>query len=395
MEKKTIMISLLGGRPVPNVQAALHLRPSQVYFVASRDSVKPGGNYQKAVQALPDSMKPEQPLRAVDPYSMRETQDACAALADQHPDDDIVLVLASEPKMMALGGYEFARATPRVRLCNVVPGRLIWLPEGKVEPMTLDLKDYFAIYGWSVDWTAAHMDESTLPQKWNNLLDVIGEHLEAACELFAHMRVAAQQVKSEFPRQHFCARCLSETESAILEVVHQNGLLNDLTFNQSGIQWKSVTGSDLKSAVLTGDWLEAYVFREALRSGAFQACAWNVQDTTLHKSNVSQDTRQLDFVGIRNGQLVAASCKTNLKLTREFFEEIRARADQLGKGMCSPMLIGAARRDSGTELERWAAETEVTLVTRADLPQIRAILSKIMDGKPDAHPKHITIYPRV
>lgn len=91
--------------------------------------------------------------------------------------------------------------------------------------------------------------------------------------------------------------------------------------------------------------------------------------------------------------MVIASCKVS-KLERGFFEEIRARADQLGRTMCSPMLISTAGPVSA-DAARWGRETEVVLVTRDDLPYIGDIFKKVIDGKPGDAPQHIPIYPRM
>ncbi|MCS7060280.1 MAG: DUF1887 family CARF protein [Anaerolineae bacterium] len=386
--KQKIMISLLGGRPVPNIQAALHLKPERVYFVASADSIGPGGNYQKALGGLPDAMKPDQPLRAVQPYSMRETQAACAALVAQHPDDDIVLVLASEPKMMSLGAYEFARQRSNVRVCNVTRDGLVWLSNEQKEPMKISLCDYFAAYGWQVDWSAAHTQEVAL-KPYQEVLNAVEQHLSVACDLFTQMRVAAQQANQNRTGQRRCACALGEEARALLQAVRNAGWLSNLQFDQSYISWSAPQRDDLNSFVLSGEWLEALVFRTAVRAGQFDACAWNIRETQQQ-----QHTRQLDFVGIRSGEMVIASCKVGNRLERTFFEEIRARADQLGKTMCSPMLISTADNVSD-DATRWGRETEVVLVTRKDLPGLDKIFRKVIDGKQDADPKHISVYPRM
>lgn len=390
--RRTIMISLLGGRPLPNIQAALHLRPDLVYFVASVDSTRPGGNYQMALRGLPDSMKPAQPLRAVQPYSMSDTQAACAALVAQHPDDDIVLVLASEPKMMSLGAYEFARHTPRVRLCNATRNGLIWLSfqqtgqTERTEQMSIHLQDYFAAYGWEVNWDVAHTEQSL--ERYQGVLDVVEQHLSRACDLFTQMRVAAQQANQNGMTQRQCAYSVDDSADTLLRAVQDAGLLSDLEFDRSRIRWNAPARDDLNSFVLSGDWLEAWVFRVALRARVFDACAWNIQETQNQ-----QNTRQLDFVGIRRGEMVIASCKVS-RLERGFFEEIRARADQLGRTMCSPVLISAADPVSANA-KRWGRETEVVLVTRGDLPCIGDIFKKVIDGKAGDAPQHIPIYPRM
>jgi hypothetical protein len=65
-----VMVSLLGGRPVPNMLAVLHLKPDCLYVVVSEDSLGTGGNYEKFVSALPDRLKPSQPC-SVKPYILQ------------------------------------------------------------------------------------------------------------------------------------------------------------------------------------------------------------------------------------------------------------------------------------------------------------------------------------
>ncbi len=394
-KKKTIMISLLGGRPLPNVQAVLHLKPDLVYFVASKDSIGNSSNYEKALQAIPNPMRPSNPLRAVNPYSMRETQAACAELAAQHPDDDIVLTLASEPKMMTLGAYEFARQTHRVRLCNMTRIGLVWLRDEQLEKMEISLEDYFKVYGWQVEWSLARRRLNDLA-RYSELLSAIAGNIATACELFAAMRAEAQRANRAGAIHRKCIRRVGKAEHNLLQAIQKNQPeLTHVRFTQQSIEWDCTDWADLNSFVLSGDWLEAYVLHEALRGTMFYECAWNIRDILWQEQGSRRDARQVDFVGIKEGQLVAASCKSNFKLERNFFEEIRARADQLGKSMCSPMLITAAERNSGSDLARWAEETEVVLVTREDLPHIGAILKKVIDGDVNAAPKHITIYPRM
>ena len=150
-----IMVSLLGGRPVPNMLAVLHLKPDHLYVIVSEDSLGTGGNYEKLINALPKRLRPDTPF-SVKPYILTETIHQCELIANQHRNDHIVIVSASEPKTMGFGAYDVVknlRAQRKdVEMCYVSREGLVWVfrETNNVEPVKIGLKDYFASYGWNV-----------------------------------------------------------------------------------------------------------------------------------------------------------------------------------------------------------------------------------------------------
>jgi len=125
-----VMVSLLGGRPVPNMIATLHLKPDCLYIVVSEDSLGEGGNYEKLINALPKHLRPSQPC-AVKPYILEETVQRCEEIANQHPSDQIIVVTASEPKTMGFGAYNVVkklRAQGRdIDMCYLSRDGLVWV----------------------------------------------------------------------------------------------------------------------------------------------------------------------------------------------------------------------------------------------------------------------------
>ena len=57
-----VMVSLLGGRPLPNMLATLHLKPDYLYVVVSQDSLRKRGNYEKLINALPNHLRPSRTI---------------------------------------------------------------------------------------------------------------------------------------------------------------------------------------------------------------------------------------------------------------------------------------------------------------------------------------------
>ena len=51
---KKVLVSFVGGRPLPNIQYILHEKPDKLYLISSKDSAKNGGNKEKLINALPN-----------------------------------------------------------------------------------------------------------------------------------------------------------------------------------------------------------------------------------------------------------------------------------------------------------------------------------------------------
>ena len=79
-----VLISLVGGRPVPNIMLAQHVRPDYHYLIVSRDSVGTGRDLEKTLAALPMAFAPKE-SRVVEPYALQETFDACQMIIARHP----------------------------------------------------------------------------------------------------------------------------------------------------------------------------------------------------------------------------------------------------------------------------------------------------------------------
>jgi hypothetical protein len=109
---------------------------------------------------------------------------------------------------------------------------------------------------------------------------------------------------------------------------------------------------------------------------------------------------EIDFAGLYQGQLIIASCKTRPELKREWFEELRAKMDQLGKGMCSGLLISTVAKQTRTEediakYQRWATEQQIVLVFAEDLADLPAILKKVVLCDSKLPPTEMEVWPRI
>jgi hypothetical protein len=389
-----VMVSLLGGRPVPNVLAVLHLKPDCLYIVVSEDSLGAGGNYEKAINALPSRLRPSQPL-PVKPYLLTETIRWCEAIANQHQNDQIIIVSASEPKTMGFGAYDVAknlRANNRdVDMCYLSREGLVWVfrSTDNVGSVKIGLKDYFTSYGWEITSKTDQVDT-----KFPSLVSLLIDNLLISHRLLGTLR---SNDRGKGKRTIKYNKRLDDAEFSILQKIEQLQIVSNVQQTDAETRWTINSDEDAKF-LLTGDWLEFYIFQVASGLTTVQAqplfdeCGWGVEDRS--------GKGEIDFAGIFGGQMIIASCKTEDSIKRTWFEELHSKVEQLGKGMCSALLVSSVSKSSRTEkdledYEKWAKERQIVLVMAEDLSQLPDILKKIVTGDKNAEPKHIPYYARI
>lgn len=387
-----VMVSLLGGRPVPNMLATLHLKPDYLYIVVSEDSLGTGGNYEKLVNALPNRLRPSQP-RSVKPYILTETIQQCEAIVKQHQSDQIIVVSASEPKTMGFGAYDVVknlRAQGRdVDMCYLSREGLVWVfrDTNNVEPVRIGLKDYFTSYGWNVTSKTEQVDI-----RFQKLVSLLAQHLPNSHRLLCTLR---SNDKGKGKRTNKSR--LNDDEFSILQEIEQLQVVRNVQRTDTETRW-TINGDEDAKFLLTGDWLEFYVYQIASQlstargASLFDECGWGVEDTS--------GKGEIDFAGIFGGQMIIASCKTEDSIKRVWFEELHSKMEQLGKGMCSALMVSSVPNSSRTEkdladYEKWAQERQIVFVMAKDLPRLPDIFRKIVAGDRNAEPKHISYYARL
>lgn len=386
-----ILISLVGGRPLPNLLVALHLQPDHLAFIVSNDSVGPGRDYEKTMLALPRTLQVEEKI--VDPYKLQESVLACHAIIDQHLGDEIIIHATLGPKTMAFGAYDAAKELKakgiKIDVCYLARESLVWAFKDTIEPVTIGLAQYFTSYGWNVRWKTAVHNE-----KFQRLVILLVDNVVVAQRLLTILR---DHDRGKDKRTLHCKRQLAADEYSLLQEIAQLQIISNIQQNAQGVSWTLNSQEDADD-LLTGNWLEYYLYQiaahltNAEQPPSFFECGWGVEDT--------MGRGEIDFAGIFGGQLLIASCKTETGIKRTWFEELHSKADQLGKGMCSSLLVTSVARSTRTERDlqqyaKWAHERQIVLLMAEDLPNLAAILRKTILADENAEPTAIPCYPRI
>jgi hypothetical protein len=379
--KQRILISLVGGRPLPNVLIALHLNPAKIYFIVSQDSLDKV--YPQITGALPESYPYEN--RVVDPYQVSDSRQKCQDIVQMHQEDEIIFDITAGTKPMAFGVYDCAREKKEqglsvdISYLNREQLQSIF-DSTRLDSVTLSIQDYFKSYGWNIN---LNQDDKQLKQ----VSSIFQENLDTVHELLRKLKAENRgKGKRKIGIRH-SENILSDKEINVLNLIPPS-IISNITKNSF-----TINGTQEGELIINGKWLEYLVYDIAQESKLFDECAWGVEDTNRRG--------EIDFVGIKNGQLIIASCKTDQNLERRYFEEYHSKSVGLGNKMCSVLLITTISRESRdaktlAKYESWSKEREVTLIMREDVARLVEIFKKIVNNK-EGIPglEHIQIYSRI
>jgi hypothetical protein len=387
-----VLISLIGGRPLPNILGVLHLNPDYLYLVASQDSMGKDGNCQKAVDALRENVKVNlRGVYSVKPYTPQSTIRICQQIFNHHVKDEVIICTASEPKPMGFGAYDIVKDLRtegfQVELCYLTNEGLIWLFRDYTESVTIDISTYFASYGWTIQNKVAD-------EKLKKFVSVFQDQVLPFQRLLNAIRKPSQ---GKDKRSCKLNKPLDDSLYVLFQKAEALGIISKLQRDKNCTSW-TINSQEDSDILLGGDWLEYSVYKTASElkdkqgKPLFEECSWGVED--------QGNKGEIDFVGIRGGQLVIASCKTTDKVERKWFEELRAKAERLGGRMCSCLFVSSVlkstRKDHDmNDIKRWSEEFQIVPVFAEDLFRLDVILRKIALANSNMEPDDITCYPRI
>lgn len=292
---------------------------------------------------------------------------------------------------MGFGAYDVVKKLQAqgrdIDMCYLSREGLVWVfrDTNNVEPVRIGIKDYFASYGWNVT-LKAEPDE-----RFQNVVALLIKNLPISHRLLCTLRSSD---KGKGTRTNTSR--LNEEEFSLLQKIEQLKIVSNVQKTGTDTRW--TIDNEQAKFLLTGDWLEFHVYQIASQlktergASVFDEYGWGVEDTS--------GKGEIDFAGIFGGQMIIASCKTEDSIRRTWFEELHSKMEQLGKGMCSALMVSSVPKSSRkknelADYEKWAQERQIVFVMAEDLPHLPNILRKIVTGDKDAEPKHIPCYARI
>ena len=381
-----LLILLLGGREQPALLTAAHVEPDVVLCIAPFKSDKPPAVARWLGKFMPhvDLLEPLE----VSPYRPQETSASILAAARAHRATATMVSIISAPMPMGIGGYQAAMDLGCPAYYLDTGTKLLLDMTGRIEsePISIGLgiREFALVNNVRVRDDAPRVDWSKAQQK----------HKAARTALRADMR-AATALLNWLPRTETSFTwkgdwTLSDPVApgarALLDALSECGVISSLQWSTADgkVQVKMTVKDRADALFLASFWLEQFVHEAGsaalLPDGTplFDDCAWGVSFDAQGKAH-----REVDFIGVRGGTGLIASCKTAIKCwEKPNVDEIVSVSSLWGGNYLATMYVtnqfrpqrGDKLYQGYVEFTDWAARQNVTVVTGDDLPNLEAIL---------------------
>ena len=373
MEKKKAFLVVTGGRAVPNVLSLLWLQPHVVRVILSEQ----GWEYQQAFEDIAHSIPGchIDIIPNVDAYNFDICLKACRNACSPYPDREWewTFDITSAPKVTGIAAYEVAKEkgiscwhvdAQRDRHVSLV--RPTEIDTTKFFHLTLD--DYMRAQHRT--WAIARgptLNYRDVVKKWVNTAKALVTSSEAM-ELLKLLRDKKPSDVVSLP-VHFAS-------SSLLQLARSEGLL-EVNKSHDGSMMCRFLSEEAARFMGTGDWLEFYVWHEAINKGLADEfhCQWgcSIFDGPVKK--------ELDLTLMYKAQLILAECKTEqhpYDSKRGHLHKLQAKANVLGGSYVCKLFI-TNQQATGDSIQAFCQQAEqykIVVVTGEKLPEIGQILEK-------------------
>ncbi len=376
---KQLLILLLGGRIQPAAMLALQRQPDVVVCIHSLDEPQTATQIGALLRQRFPNLHLAPPM-AVAAYAPEQTRTAIAQALAHFPDHQPAISLTGAPMPMVVGAYDMAQqvACPAYYL-NTTEGQILDLAQATTTTaftLRVTLADFLLIHGQR--W----MNQTAYP-----LLPMLTAlYTQTARRLLADLPTATallhwlnERRGLETPQRRVWP--LQAKHWRLLEEFHHLGLCQKLertpTAKSSYVRYGVEVATHRQ--FLSGGWLEWAVADCAQAAGRFDECAQNL----IIRSGDAQ--REVDFLAVRRGQGVLASCKAVRRFwDKAFLDELSAAARPLGDNYCSKLFItnqpqpapGTPSAAALPQFLKHAATQRIVVVTGERLPALTAIFQQ-------------------
>src|SRR5581483_1201536 len=370
MEKKKALLVVAGGRAVPNVLSLLWIRPQVVRVILSKEGWDHRQAFKDIASSLPDCQVDFIP--DIDAYDFESGLEACQKAIEPYSAAQWgwVFDITSAPKITGIAAYEVAK---RLNIscwhADAQRDRHVSL----VKPVEIDKTRFFHL---TLDdyMKAQHRTWKLSRGPVPGYRKYIKRWAEFAKELVLSPDTGELlQPLRDKKRGDSVPLPFHPGQSSLLKAAGDQALLavQELTPGAVTGQFHSEAAAKFMG---TGDWLEFYVWYEAIHAGiADEAhCQWGC---SIHDGPVE---KELDLALIYQAQLILAECKAELNpfnARRGHLHELQAKANVLGGSYVCKLFITnqKAGGDSYKAFCEQANQYKIVVITGERLREIGRI----------------------
>lgn len=335
MEKKKALLLLTGGRGAPDMLVVKHLRPNVVLNITTTQGLKDANNLKEFsrshfhcdIKVLP----------AVDPFNEQQIRERCLEALSCEPDAEWIMHFTSSPKVVGIYAHDIARerGIPLLFLDTAGEQVIALIKDYKVDTKELfkaTVEEYVRAYGrtYEIPKSRAYRKKA---ESWYEIAQLLAHMPEETLLLLKALRQAESNRNPSVLQIHIQAEQLVQKLSTAGALSISERTLDTLTC--------LVEDSDMLE-FLKGDWLEVYVWQEAMNAGFSDDCQWG------YKIVADLPANELDLILTYKARLLIAECKTLSKpFDPDHLYKLHSVADLVGGNYVRQVFVTNTPRPTG------------------------------------------------
>ena len=357
------LLLLTGGRGVPDMLTIKYLRPDIVFNLTTDQGLKAAESLKK-FSSLHFHCDMEI-LPTIDPFNEQEIRNACENTLQRLPNAEWIIHITTSPKVVGICAYEVAREhNIPCWLLNTDGEQVISFVRtthvNKQELFNASVEEYMGAYGRTYEIPKSPVYRQKA-ESWYPVAQQLAKHPKMADTFLAG-------IKADNLLTH-------EVEVSTEPLLKQLEGLEALTINtiEGSKATYTISSSDMRD-FLKGDWLEVYVWREAVNANFAYDCQWGYKIIADIPSN------ELDLALTYKARLLIAECKTSSKpFDPEYLYKLHSVADLVGGNYVRQIFVTHRVKPEGknehfVSFSQQAAIRRTLVVTGEQLPYIGEIL---------------------
>jgi len=294
MDRKKALLLLTGGRGVPDMLTMKYLRPDITFIITTSQSLRDAKNLKEFsrshfhcdIEVLP----------TIDPFDEQQIKERCVEALSREPDAEWIMHFTGSPKVVGIYTHDIARERGIPLLFLDTSGERVvsLIKDYSIDSKRLfkaSVEEYMRAYGrtYEIPKSAIYRKQA---ESWYDISQVLAQQPEITQALLAGFR-----------GNNTLAAKISAQAEPLLQQLASFGALTITSRTTDTIECNIRDNDTLE--FLKGDWLEVYVWKEAINAGFADDCQWGYKIVAELPSN------ELDLALTYKARLLLAECKTS------------------------------------------------------------------------------------
>lgn len=371
------LLLITGGRGVPDMLTVKYFQPDKIFNITTAQGMKNALDFQQFSRVY--FHRDVEILPTINPFDESEIKAACKAAFERAPNSEWVIHFTGSPKVVGIYAHDVAREH-NIPFCflDTEGKQLISLVKDlPIDPelfFKASVQEYIGAYGRTCK-IAKPSIYRTKAESWYNIAQKLVQMPKETQALLNGLR------KNNGQKRRPLEIIVDSLAQPLIEELTRSDII--AITGQVGTQIQCQLASNEIKEFLNGDWLEVYVWQEAIKAGFADDCQWGYKIVVDQKLASTLPSNELDLALTYNARLLIAECKSSANpFDPIFLDKLYSIANLVGGGYVSQVFItnvwsthlSDSKKESFDNFQRQADVRRIRVITGEQLLEVGQLL---------------------